>query len=416
MSRKSEGETTTRGNRKVLTRIPRGMEKSMPTLARLRTGQGDRFYPRDFIAKESALSAEFKAELADVDDSKLNLDISDLFIDPPAVEITKEIDKRTKQILDSIESPECKDSRALALEMAFAEELKTYDELCAPFLHLQDKYLRECILKRKAKNFFDLRNKNCLYDSVISNRVQEVTHQKGECPMAPDEILIRVGIFDVKSKSQSHEFFVLGSSFLTDLRDTFVCMSDSILGDEVSTSSCFVIEDVIYDDIRIVESFDQEGNLDLSKSYPNPARYSTEIINWVKENKRFTQPGLTRFQQDNMHSTQFKDLHLRLGSLYWFLHKGDCWHGLCFLEVRKVSPEDFSNAFVYPLLIYRPKTKRVRCQVCECYDARYAVYEDEHTPQSPYMFCQDCFDHFYEKDSKGQLIRTDLKYFKCFQD
>lgn len=110
------------------------------------------------------------------------------------------------------------------------------------------------------------------------------------------------------------------------------------------------------------------------------------IIDWVKSDNRFTNPGLSHFESGSMSESTFSDLSIRLGSHYLYGHQGDCQHVLIFTDVRIVHRTDVQNSLAYPLRTYQCKTRRKKCRVCDLYPAAYVTYGDKLGMENPLFF------------------------------
>jgi snRNA-activating protein complex subunit 3 len=297
---------------------------------------------------------------------------------------------------------------------------------------------------------------------MIRNRAQDVMSKKGFSPVVTPEVIIRVGIFDSRTRVQSQEFLVLGSQTLAEFKDSISCLTDKVYGCRYSRSAYFFIEDVFYDDMRPApvpnpvapappvndtsNSVDlkegdsiqtelpdpaEEGKMDVDPEpsqnsstvqsdeqmdVVQPIRYSDIICDWVKQNRRYTQPGLTRFSQGLMENTRIGDLRIRLNSFYYFVHHGECTHVVVFKEIRMFDRfSDYANRHVYPLLVYQPRQKVKKCGVCDIYAAKKVAYGDPLAPESPWFYCDTCY-HQYHYDADGNLLHPDFQVFPYFHD
>ncbi|KAI0216503.1 snRNA-activating protein complex subunit 3 [Lamellibrachia satsuma] len=194
-----------------------------------------------------------------------------------------------------------------------------------------------------------------------------------------------------RSRSTPHpllnqEFHVLGSQLLSQLRDRIECPADDVVAGDFSQcpdlptdikakdiykSGTFFIEDVFYNDMR----------------HPNCRDYSRQIIEWSSDISR----GVGPFTSQDMATTTFNDLHIRLGHPYLYLHQGDCEHLLIFSDVRLLHSEDCQDLTRYPLLIGARRERQAHCRICQTFTARWVTHESPLTPEDPCFFCDTCF-------------------------
>ena len=66
----------------------------------------------------------------------------------------------------------------------------------------------------------------------------------------------------------------------------------------------------------------------------------------------------------DMAETKVKDLTLRLGQPYVFIHLGDCEHLIIFTDMRLHHPTDTQDLELYPVFL-SDKSVSPRCCVCK---------------------------------------------------
>jgi snRNA-activating protein complex subunit 3 len=69
-------------------------------------------------------------------------------------------------------------------------------------------------------------------------------------PIDENEIVISIGVYHPQRQNKMQEFLVLGSQYLTALRDRIYCINDSIFDGSQIKSGYFFFENVFYDDMR----------------------------------------------------------------------------------------------------------------------------------------------------------------------
>lgn len=193
------------------------------------------------------------------------------------------------------------------------------------------------------------------------------------------------------------QFLVLGSQYLTELRDAICCSSDeAVVGEfsedprskankackEIYKSGFFYINGVLYNDMREPQNKD----------------YSRPVIEWSK-----MACGVGPFSVAKMEGTKFIDLEIQLGLPYVYQHQGHCEHMLVFSDLRLMSSRDRQNMMDYPLTQLLHLQKKVNCMVCMLFTAKWVTTEDARLCELPFFFCDKCFTAF-NYDVKGNKI------------
>jgi len=253
------------------------------------------------------------------------------------------------------------------------------------------------------KVFFDpsIRKKKKIEKEV--NYVNQSVVNNSEIPILKDlmvtmnDIVLSVAIYHpLKRHKKSQEFLLLGSQPLTALRDVIDCASDKGIGAENTRfSAFFFIENVFYNDLRHENSID----------------YSESIIKWVNERNRYTHPGLGLYSSNSMERTLFNDLSIRIGFQYLYCHQGNCEHFIVFTELRSIKNSDPKNKSLYPLQTFQGKLRRKKCRICNIYNAKYIVYDDYLSPESPCLYCENCYIPFHY-DADGRILHDDFRVYE----
>jgi snRNA-activating protein complex subunit 3 len=181
---------------------------------------------------------------------------------------------------------------------------------------------------------------------------------------------------------------------LTALKDRIYCLSDHTLDGPTTPSSCFLFESTFYDDLR-----DQRA-----------VRYSDTIVEWVRNESRYAQPGLDHYSARSMSDVCFNQLAIRLGSHYMYQHQGDCVHTLIITQIRMSHGCDITNLNAYPLKVYQCKTRRKKCRVCDLYPAAYVTYGDKLASENPFFYCEECYRPMHYS-YQGSLLYNDFQVY-----
>ncbi|KAG1673619.1 snRNA-activating protein complex subunit 3 [Nymphon striatum] len=166
------------------------------------------------------------------------------------------------------------------------------------------------------------------------------------------------------------ELRVLGRQPLTMLRDKIHCPIDYSIPEEVSEnpfhhnfalnktlykSGFFFIDDTFYNDFRDSQNID----------------YSKVISDWAKEKE-----DIGSFEKAEMETTCFGQLTIQLGYPYLYQHQGSCEHLIIFSDIRWITTGD------------------------------------ERLPETPFFFCDACFNSFNYNTEGNKL--TDFKAYHYF--
>lgn len=372
--------------------ISRTLVKNIPLFVQARVGTAPKITPNTFLQMFEAHQNQWgnilnlKEEMEENELEQAQSMVQDVVVETPHQRIYREIEEKTKEII------EAKNGWA---ELAFNTTIPTFEQLCMEFEGLRDAY---CKAVEPKKHQQSIRLINGISDSMMMNHIQQVEQTKGlELMEAHSQVLVRVALFDCRTKMQSQEFLVLGSQMLTELKDSICCLSEKVHADQYPSSSYFLIEDTFYDDLRAQDAI----------------RYSDSIVEWVRHKKRYTHPGLTRFAQREMQNQAIGDLSIRLNSFYYYVHHGDCTHVLVFKEIRMLGSHDCLNRRAYPLLIYQPRLKIRKCGVCDIYAAKHVTYGDKLAPENPFFYCDACYQQLHY-DAAGNLLYEDFQVFPYY--
>jgi len=273
-------------------------------------------------------------------------------------------------------------------------QMPYYNQLTAPFEHYQSK-------RKQFKQSNSKKEVNSMTKLCQNHRIQHIEQSKGRRHLRENEVLLRVAIFHGSYSSErytkSHEYLVMSSQKLSDLKDTFYCLMDQTPIAKEVRNSYFFIEDTFYDDMR----------------HDDAIRLSDNIVHWSRCDEHWKQTGV--YQQRNMEEVKLSDLDIRLGSHYLWVHQGDCHHVIVFTDCRVCTKWDCPNQYVYPICTYRQILKRQKCGVCEMYPAKMVTYGDKLTTHNPFFFCERCY-HSLHYDKDGKHLYTDYQVWDYVHD
>ncbi|KAG0585766.1 hypothetical protein M758_2G035700 [Ceratodon purpureus] len=241
--------------------------------------------------------------------------------------------------------------------------------------------------------------------------------------LGPQEILFVVEFYHNQRKNDKmQEFLVLGSQFLSALRDRLYCLTDELArkSNLDTKSSFFLIEDVFYNDMR----------------NPDAKDYSQPILQWAAESRQSTErwnrdlgnnpraviPAihsetgqLPDFRSNDMQYTRFCELQLRVGAQYLYCHQGDCKHKVVIRDIRRAHAKDVRDVAAYPVLKWHARVRHRKCSICNIYQARKVTYEDKLAPACPSFFCEQCY-YLLHYDKAGCLLYNDFKVYDYYHE
>lgn len=234
------------------------------------------------------------------------------------------------------------------------------------------------------------------YELVYRNYAPPVAqppeHAEPE-PMADDEVLLRVALYDGKTKRQ--EWLVYGTQSLLDLRQVLDCVTTDKLNYQGKTmikqgSHLRLPSDSAM--LYVEGTFYVSGPKDLSEQ---PRR-------WLATK------GIAAEPPRQMEETSFEQLWLRLGKQYLFLHQGSCEHAIVFTQCWMATALDERNRVMYPLLAFQRKGAHKMCGACRRFTAEYECHDDPQADAWPTYLCKGCTNHFYY-DRDGNLLQNEQR-------
>lgn len=211
----------------------------------------------------------------------------------------------------------------------------------------------------------------------------------------------------MKNQPRFHqEYEVLGSNFLTDLRDKFYCQCNfgpffdisvdpqkpPVHDPDAPDPGFFFIHDTFYNDTRNTLNHD----------------YSEVILQWFK---RFHY--VHEYQTGVMQDTKFEDLRIRIGYPCVYQHYGACEHIFC---ITSVDLLDNSNSLVrsdYPKLSNTSRKRSTLCDLCAQADASFLVTNCALHVKDPMRVCDSCFFSFHYA-SDGATKTCDFSAYRIF--
>jgi hypothetical protein len=278
----------------------------------------------------------------------------------------------------------------------FASEIAPFDTFTLPALELNTTKL----LKTENFTFKD----TYLRDVTKNERNTTENQDENDIELFSD-VVITIRFYEpfkyapnMKNHPRFHqEYQVLGSNFLTDLRDKFYCVSNfgpffDISNDpdntefEIKPSSdpgFFFIHDTFYNDTR------KSTNTD----------YSEVIMKWYK-NLNYCQ----EFKSTTMENTKFEDLQFRFGYPCLYQHQGACEHLFCITSIDLIDSTHSLIRKSYPKLVKSTNKHSSLCDLCNQLESKYQITNCPLHVKDPLFACEFCFYSFhYDREKKNKI-------------
>lgn len=187
------------------------------------------------------------------------------------------------------------------------------------------------------------------------------------------------------------EYQVLGSNFLTELRNKFYCHCNYGPFFDISDNPTelpsqninqpnpgfFYIHDTFYNDFRNPENSD----------------YSEIITKWLSKLSY-----VREFKKASMAETKFEDLRVRIGYPCVYQHHAACEHLFCITSIDLIDGSDSLVRSDYPKLSFFTNRRPTLCDICTHTDATYLVTNCALHVKDPLRVCENCFFSFHYID------------------
>lgn len=249
------------------------------------------------------------------------------------------------------------------------------------------------------------RNRYIVYNKYRHIKMDQLADEDDQINLnVNDEIILALRFYepftyrpnsncDLKPKL-SEGFHVLGSQFLSELRDRLYCQCkfgplydisenpDAPAPSETAPKpfdhGFFFIGDTFYNDTR-------QPTID----------YSEVIRNWAKKHD-----NIRELKIESMEDTKFQDLTVRLGYPYLYQHYGNCEHLFTISDIRLISATDSLIREQYPLLKIVSSSKSTFCTICGVNEANIVVKDSTAHINDPSHLCSTCFKSYHYIDGK----------------
>ncbi|ODM92483.1 snRNA-activating protein complex subunit 3 [Orchesella cincta] len=207
----------------------------------------------------------------------------------------------------------------------------------------------------------------------------------------------------------AYELHVLGSQTVGDLMNAIHCENDYVYLQDVPHPNQYVEDPRHY----AKKKYPSSMILIHETVYTDPRTSEMEYVSVINEwAKKRPVKRIGPFKRGNL-NTKLKDLDLRFGFPYVYIHLSGCEHIFVFTKSRLLHLEDDHLRKNYPKIIGMTKFKNIYCRVDNEYLARWAVVGFKDCPENPMLLCSECV-LMYCYDKRKQK-RGDFKLYPFTQ-
>jgi len=221
------------------------------------------------------------------------------------------------------------------------------------------------------------------------------------------------------------EFHLLGTNYLSQLRDLIKCPTDLMTGGDISNHPPWVKKvDPVHVErskdsfhLKVIPIKKDEETQYLKKAYksgfffiegcfyndmrlPECIDYSQIIRSWAESDPK---RKLGPFTTAKMEETKIEDLEIRFGYPYVYVHQGEHEHLLSFTEARLVSADDPQRLAAYPYERCAGIHHSRFCMMCSVNVAKWVTTENQRVPEDPFFYCDGCFRDFNYDDNDKKI-------------
>ncbi|KAI7900248.1 snRNA-activating protein of 50kDa MW C terminal-domain-containing protein [Cokeromyces recurvatus] len=235
-----------------------------------------------------------------------------------------------------------------------------------------------------------------------------------EWTAASQDTLITFTIFNAYNPHiKFQEIEILGSQFLSDLRDSIYCLSDftsnqdrenkSSTGKILNTihkklsPSIIYMDHVFYVDTRHPHSKSSTTDTGTSEDY-----YDERITNWLA--KKEVNTDIFTYEKKEMQDTLIESIRFKMRKPIAWIHQDSCEHLIRVKDIRLLSPNEYKSKDEFPRTTHNVKYDRFKCSLCTVYPATKVVYNDVTTGFSTCYFCDICFESFHYGDTNVEAF------------
>uniref|UniRef100_A0A0N4ZYW7 snRNA-activating protein complex subunit 3 n=1 Tax=Parastrongyloides trichosuri TaxID=131310 RepID=A0A0N4ZYW7_PARTI len=274
-----------------------------------------------------------------------------------------------------------------------------YKNSCDLASHIMNKKRRQIFFNDNILKGVYLRKLKYFYmeNYALDTRTNELTDG------IPDEVRVTVRMYRPKVRKDERlsyngdercppidkVFYFCGANTLKQLRNNIICQWDvTCLKSEDKgppnytdfmlfhvPSSFIFIHDTLY--------------IDTSNS---------DLKDITEEYRKFIndRPWYGPVKVAKMEETKIRDLNLRLGMAYVFVHMGGrCEHMFSISDLRMLSYNDYHNLNIYPIRVSSTRMNIKKCFACKVRAPRYVIVECSLLIKCPRLMCSDCYKKFY---------------------
>ncbi|CAL8087394.1 unnamed protein product [Orchesella dallaii] len=249
---------------------------------------------------------------------------------------------------------------------------------------INDDFVYDEFVKRVEQEKIDAFNpaiKSELVDKEDDFLIQLLIYQATDPEdVLPDEVKLYI------EPKLAYEMHMLGSQTVQDLISAIHCENDYVYLQDIPHPDQYVEDTRHYAKKKYPSSMILIHETVYSDQSVSEMDYVSVINDWAK---RPPQKNSGPFKRGNL-TTKLKDLELRFGFPYVYIHLGGCEHIFVFTKSRLLHLEDDHLIKSYPKIIGMTRFKNIYCRVDNEYLARWAVSGFKGCPENPMLLCSEC--------------------------
>lgn len=94
---------------------------------------------------------------------------------------------------------------------------------------------------------------------------------------------------------------------------------------------------------------------------------------------------------------RIQDIPLNMQGTYSYTHREKCVHKLKISDIYLLSTYDIQETSLYPLLTFKTKTVKRRCELCAILYAKFICVDDHLTHKRVCYMCEKCFNGLHKE-------------------
>lgn len=336
------------------------------------------------------------------------------------LDITSEAEEELVENLISLDHlAQIDDIRINDFHLQDLHRVKRVEKVEIPKKAMRLRCIRNRVKYQAESNADDTKSKPRKYNRYNYLKL-EYDNFVGACDLLPlDEIYILVRIYEpfvykrgasvIRKPRLNQEFAVLGSQYLTELRDKIYCQCNFGPFYDISNNYTEILSSDVENQPTSLQN--DPGFFFITDTFYNDTRYtdtdySVEIREWMK-----TKPDIGPVQIQTMQETKFEDLNVRLGYPQVYKHFGNCEHVFTLTDIRLLATNDSLKRSDYPMLRIISSTLSKMCMICGFVEACFVIKNSNVHIHEPAYLCKRCMVSYHYVDGKKTGTFQAYRYF-----